>query len=219
MSFPVSVIEALQQAGAAVFEADAQLKALAQEHARQVHEAVLGNPYHLGNDSLFEHWKTVARMSQTLSSMEQELRKLYQLAGDLAHEQVAAPAPVAVLAAPSEPAPLELVQALNVTDVRIKQQGRTARPRRAVRPRQSAGLPDAARRRPRRAATALRGNAARLLAYLQAHLNARSFSPLHQTAASKATGIPMGSMSAAMKKLLAERLIVGGPNGGYKFLG
>lgn len=213
MPIPTSVIEALQRAGAAVFEADAQVQALAQQHAQQVQAAVLNNPFHLGNDSLFDNWKTVARMAQTLSGMEQELRKLYQLAGDLAQEraQERTPAPVPVLAAPLAAAPIELVQSIQVTDVRIKKPARPAKPRRraaTVAPRQSG-----------RASGAVRGNAARLLAYLATRLNGRGFAPINQSAASQATGIPLGSMSAAMKKLLAERLIAAGAHGGYKFLG
>ena len=36
MSFPVSTIEAIQRAGAAVFEADSQLKGLTQDYAQRI---------------------------------------------------------------------------------------------------------------------------------------------------------------------------------------
>lgn len=224
MSFPVSTIEAIQRAGAAVFEADSQLKGLTQDYAQRVHAAVLANPYHLGNDSLFDHWKTVARMSQTLSSMEEELRKIYQLAGDIGEDQDTAAA-VPVLAAPAQVLPVEVVQQLNVTDVRIKKP-RKKTPHKSSRQRAGAEARTAASAHPttsarssaRRSppATAANGNAARLLAYFERILDARRYLPVNQTAASKATGIPLGSMSAAMRKLLNEQHLLAGPSGQFK---
>lgn len=205
MSFPTSTLEAMQRAGAAVFEADAQLKSLTHDYANRVHAAVLANPYHLGNDGLFENWKTVARMSQTLSSMEEELRKMYQLAAEMMQENASASIPV--LAAPAPTQPIEWIEPLNVTDVHIKKSAAALKTKR-----RSA--------RSRNPATAkLRGNAARLLAYLDQHLNAQDFSTLNQTRASKETGIPLGSISAAMKILLKRQLIQAGLPGQFKILG
>ena len=224
MSFPVSTIDAIQRAGAAVFEADAQLKALTQDYAQRVHAAVLANPYHLGNDSLFDHWKTVARMSQTLSSMEEELRKIYQLAGDIGGDQEPAAA-VPVLAAPAQVLPVEVVEQLNVTDVRIKKPRKTAsqKPSRQRAGAEASAVASAhvstpARSSVRRSppAMAAHGNAARLLAYFERVLDAGRFLPVNQTAASKATGIPLGSMSAAMRKLLNEQHLLAGPSGQFK---
>ena len=83
MSLNQELLATIQKAGAAVFDADAQLKLAVKAYAERVHAAVGSDPYHLGNDALFENWKLVARLSQTMSAMEEELRKVYQVASEL----------------------------------------------------------------------------------------------------------------------------------------
>lgn len=63
---------------------------------------------------------------------------------------------------------------------------------------------------------ALSGNPAKLLTHLLALLNTEEFTALSLTAASKATGIPLGSMTAATKKLVDIGRIVAGPAGSFK---
>jgi hypothetical protein len=47
-------------------------------------------------------------------------------------------------------------------------------------------------------------------------LNAKNFSSINQTAASRATGIPLGSMTASLKRLITGGQVVSGPAGQYK---
>jgi hypothetical protein len=60
MPISANTIDAIQVAGASVFEADAALKSAVKEFAAQVHANMLQNPFDVGNDTLFEEWKTVA---------------------------------------------------------------------------------------------------------------------------------------------------------------
>lgn len=60
------------------------------------------------------------------------------------------------------------------------------------------------------------GNPAKLLAYLEGSLNTNEFSGINQTAVGKATGIALGSMTAAIKKLVQSGRIIAGPTGSYK---
>ncbi|MDI1246227.1 MAG: hypothetical protein PSV24_12575, partial [Rhodoferax sp.] len=64
MSLNKELLATLQKAGAAVFDANAQLKLAVASYGERVHEAVASNPFHLGNDTLFENWKLVARLSK-----------------------------------------------------------------------------------------------------------------------------------------------------------
>lgn len=63
---------------------------------------------------------------------------------------------------------------------------------------------------------AMNSNPAKLLAHLGNLLNTNEFTAFSQTAASKETGIPMGSMTAATKKLVDIGRIVAGPTGSFK---
>ncbi|WP_114971345.1 hypothetical protein [Rhodoferax ferrireducens] len=60
------------------------------------------------------------------------------------------------------------------------------------------------------------GNAAKLMTHLASLLNSNEFTELNQTTAANETGIPLGSMTAAIKKLLDTGRIVAGPTGSFK---
>lgn len=62
----------------------------------------------------------------------------------------------------------------------------------------------------------LAANPAKLLTHLATLLNSNEFTGFSQTTASKETGIPLGSMTAATKKLLDTGRIVAGPTGSFK---
>lgn len=66
------------------------------------------------------------------------------------------------------------------------------------------------------AARPLGGNAAKLRQHLDTLLNTNDFVALNQTEASQATGIPMGSMTSAIKKLIEGGQVVAGPSGSFK---
>jgi len=59
-------------------------------------------------------------------------------------------------------------------------------------------------------------NTEKLLAQLSSTLNSDEFTVLKQTALAKTTSIPLGSMTAALKKLTENGDLVLGKNGGYK---
>lgn len=60
------------------------------------------------------------------------------------------------------------------------------------------------------------GNAAKLMTHLASLLNSNQFTELSQTTAANETGIPLGSMTAAIKKLFDTGRIVTGPTGSFK---
>ena len=59
-------------------------------------------------------------------------------------------------------------------------------------------------------------NASILLKHLGAMLNATDFGAINQTAASKATGIPMDSMTASLKRLIAAGHVLADSSGMFK---
>lgn len=86
MSLSNSTLSAIQRVGGAAFTADAKLKKSVRQYAERVNAAMAANPYGLGNDALFENWKGVARLSQTLAGIEEELRKVYRVARELTED-------------------------------------------------------------------------------------------------------------------------------------
>lgn len=252
MTLSISTLSAIQKAGSAAFAADAKLRTALKEYGERVNAAMANNPYSQGNDALFSNWKVVARLSQTLAGIEEELKKVYSAAAELgADEQpgmqavpvVAAPTrsaskvvatPVAVKpaaasrkmkkkaaksAAPAAAVPASAVEPsvsnqvdLAPTDVEIKPKKKTAAPKAKVRSPKVAKVVAAVKTGP------LIGNSAKLMQHLERVLNSNEFTEISQTAVGREIGVPMGSMTAATKKLMEVGRIVAGPNGSFKLV-
>ena len=201
-----TTLSAIQQAGAAVFAADLELKNAVKDYAERVHAAISANPYSLGNDAMFENWKVVARLSQTLTGIEVELKKVFHLASDLLADDLPT---VMQLSAPGTPMPdtafsANLQDDMLPTDVVAKT--RKAPSKRAARG-PAAGQP-----------MVPGGNAGKLLRYLQGVLRSDEFTVISQTSTAHQVGIPLGSMTAAIKRLIADAQIIAGPAGSYKLV-
>lgn len=250
MTLSISTLAAIQKAGSAAFAADVKLKNALKDYAERVNAAIANNPYNLGNDALFANWKLVARLSQTLAGIEEELKKIYLVASDLSLDEQTGEREIPALAAPIRAANkrvtklVELTPAvlqrklkkkaakpvsraaavptiavepgvadqidLAPTDVKIKTPKKTAASKTKVR---SAKVAVAAAK-----TGELSGNPAKLLQHLERVLNASEFIEISQTAVGREIGVPLGSMTAATKKLTEIGRIVAGPNGGFKLV-
>jgi hypothetical protein len=191
MSLSSAALAAIQQAGEAAFTADTELKNAVKEYAERVNAALVSNPYGLGNDAMFENWKVVARLSQTMAGIEDELRKVYQVAAELTADDRPTVTDAPTLAAPKRRA------AKSKAKVRAKAS--------RARPALTSGVQPAPS-----------GNPAKLLQHLEGLLNANEFTVIHQSAISLETGIPLGSMTAAIKKLIENGRLIVGPSGSFK---
>lgn len=205
MSLNKELLASLQKAGAAVFEADAQLKLAVLSYGERVQTAVGSNPFHLGNDTLFENWKMVARLSQTVAAMEADLKNVYQMAGALSDVEPSLPELMPALSAPAPQAPAETASPLAAdsrlaaTDVKIKRKKRAS----VAKPAPASPLPS---------------NADKLLKHLRYVLKTKSFAPVNQTAVAKATGIPLGSMTAALRRLVVAGRLLANDAGQFKLV-
>ena len=265
MSISSSTLAAIQKAGAAAFVADEKLKQAAQNYADRVSAAIAGNPYHLGNDALIENWKTVARLSQTISGIEAEIKKVFQVAAELTGEDLPSVVPATVkvspkrvvkqaVVVPAVKAAVVKVKAKNVsqakpaaraavvaapalvdlapTDVVIKYSKKTTKAKAAApvaakkaKPTKKAVAPKAkAKAKASKAKSVvvkavtgeLSGNPVKLLKQLELVLNTNDFAEFNQTVMAKESGIALGSMTAALKKLMALGRIAAGPAGSFK---
>ena len=210
MSLSKTTLSAIQQAGAAVFAADAELKNSVKDYAQRVNAAMASNPFGLGNDALFDNWKLVARLSQTMAGIEEELKKVHALASELTDDDGPAdhalPALSAPLAAQSSAPELLVAMAGDIapTDV-VAKSGHKKGARKALANKPAPASPPV-----------LGGNPTKLLRHLQRLLNTRDFMAVNLSAAGLATGIPAGSVNAAVKKLLGIGLLLAGPGGRFK---
>lgn len=271
MPISTSTLTALQKAGTAIFHADEKLKSEVAAYAQRANAAVLNNPYSLGNAALIESWQVTARLSKKLSGIEEELRELYRIAGELTEEDLpivretralSAPASVPTSTGTKKAAKKTVAKAvdLSATTVKVKKATRkqTAKTTKAstAAPTPKAATPLAKGKKtaapsakstksakPTKPASkasvtkatqavakgtqvkaskeagatpALQGNPAKLLSHLSKVLNTDKFEHINQTALAKSTGIPLGSMTAAITRLVNAGQLVAGSQGSYK---
>jgi hypothetical protein len=176
----------MQKAGAAVYQADQHLKEAVKDHAQRISVALKASPLDSDNDALFDDWKTIARLSQTMADIESQLSKAFALASKLKGKGKGGAKGL-----------------LKANKAAGKKRGRPAGSGKGKRGRKR--FPDG-----------MAGNPAKLLKYLETLLNANDFTVISQSEAGRQTGIPIGSMTAALKRLMELGRISVGPNGGYK---
>lgn len=186
MPLSAATLNAMQKAGAAVYQADQHLKEAVKEHAQRIGAALKASPLDAENDVLFEDWKAIARLSQTVADIESQLSKAFAAAGKLKGK--------------GKGAAKSLAKAK-------KKPGR--------KPAGAAGATKGKRGR-KRSADGMGGNPSKLLKHLETLLNGQDFTIISQSEAGRQTGIPIGSMTAALKRLTELGRITVGPNGGYK---
>lgn len=240
MSLSSTTLSVIQKAGAAAFAADVQLKNAVKDYAERVNAAMLNNPDGLGNDVLFSNWKIVSRLSQTLSTIEEEIRKLFLVASDLGNAPKAAPASapakakkiakkVSVAKAKATTVKTKVAPAVVEAAVKPKAAAKAKAVAKVVTPKAKTAKVKVAKVKAVKAkvvkaksapkaprAATLGANPTKVLRHLETLLNANDFTEISQTAVSKETGIPLGSMTAATKKLLETGHLVAGPSGSFK---
>lgn len=219
MSLSTSVLTAIQKVGAAAFTADEKLKSAARDYAERVSAAITKNPYDLGNDSLISNWKTVARLSQTLEDIEEELKNVYQVASGLIGDEQPSARETAVQAAPKAKAVKKAAKAARAAKPEVAIKPELSPVEVVAKPRRKAAAPKTKTAKSGNGAAkplAPSSNPAKLLAHLAPSLNTDGFTEISQTQVAKETGIPLGSMTAAIKKLTETGWLVTGPNGGLK---
>ena len=212
MSLSKITLSAIQQAGAAVFSADAELKNSVKDYAERVNAAMAVNPFGLGNDALFENWKLVARLSQTMAGIEEELKKVHALASELTGDNGPADHILPALSAP-------LSAQLSTPELLVATTPNTAPTDVVAKSGQKKALRQASAKKSATPAPPVIGsNPIKLLRHLQRLLTTRDFVAVNLSAAGLATGIPAGSVNAAMKKLLETGQLLVGPGGRFKLV-
>jgi hypothetical protein len=180
------------------------LKEAVQSYADQVKLAMAENPFDMGNDSLFEDWKTVARLSRAVGQVEAEFQKIYGAATDLSAGAIPAVLTMPSLTAPQakENSELAMVQAIDATDAVIKKLPKKIKTK--------------AKAKPAALKKTLSGNSAKVLARLLEILNPNDFLKINLSAIGAEIGLPKGSIGASITKLIDTGHLIQGGVGEYK---
>jgi hypothetical protein len=205
MPISTKTLNAIQAAGTAAFKADAQLKAAVKDYGNQVQAAMHSSPFDLANDSLFEEWKSVCRLSQAMGQIEAELQKIHAAASRLQGNLQPSSKPLSIAAPVSnatQASTVEAISAVDATDVTVK------KPRQIKTKTKTKTKTQAKAARKPRAAGPLPANAASLLAHLTQVLKPDTFGKINQTSVATAINMAKGSVGASVRRLVAEGFLV-----------
>ncbi len=191
-----TTLSLLQRAGEALYAAQRAVAQEVQSHAEGVVHAVASAPFSPESDRAYAQLRSVARLSQELQAMDEQLRGLY---GSAAAMETPEPQ---VLAALALGAPAGRGTAL-AQDAEVK------RPR-------TAPAPTARGSRRTQAAPRLSRNDEKVLAHLQRTLRAEGWTEMTHAAMARGAGIPLGSIGLAVKRLLKAGVLLEGERGHYR---
>lgn len=198
MSISNKTLASVQRAGQSVNLAVTALEEAARTANRELVSAMASQPYSPQTDRIFADWKTVARISKDVEAMEQSLRDIYAQISNMVRVE-----PEVLQALPSYPhaAPGANVSS-DIQDAVVKPAGRGTKPGKAK-----------AVRRPRTPGST---NEDKLIAYLTKALSRRKGREVTQSQMSEATGIPPGSMTATLKKIVEKKIVTEDPRGVFR---
>lgn len=193
MPITKDALKSIQKTGAFAHKAKLALQETTKKYSERLSEALKTNPYDFGvSPKDLETGKEMRALAQRIHSVEVELVDIFAIATALSKgelKKVLSKAEVAVAAAVDK-----LVPTKKLTKPVVKRAAR-----KVVNVKLKTG-----------------GNKEKLFAALQKSLRSDAYSKVNQAELSKKTGIPLGSMTAAIRSLTQASRIVAGPNGEYK---
>lgn len=208
----------VQQAGQAVSTAREQLNLQLQRQVEKLATVVAAQPFGPDADRAYAQLRAVARMTQELQSIEDQLVQVYRAAAQFEEAQdiqvlVALPRHGAKTASTTIGSATEgAVDTQEIQPHRRTSKARTVKPSRAPSKATATATEPTSVRRPTPGAT----NEDRLLAGLKQRLNKRSWTPMTQAQMAQTTGLPQGSVGAALNRVIASGRVIIGARGQYR---
>lgn len=213
MSISPEAVSAIQRAGQAIHEAQQSLATETSAHASRVAQALSSDAFGAENDAYFVHWKSVARMAQSMLAIEEQLKQMFFSAGEIAMNGNGS--------APKTRKPLQLAAAhvIDAVDVTPQRAPRQLKKKRVMRARATAsaktaqGVPS---RRSQVSNSGLKGNAGRVLDFLQTKIGKEAFGRVTHAEIASGAPVPTGSVGAAISALVSKGMLVEGSRGEYR---
>lgn len=185
MSLSKTTLSAIQQAGQALHKATVVVGGAVRAQAEHMVATVASQPFEAEGEQAFTNFKMLARLSQDLLSLEQQLKNLYATASELASPEMDVVAALPHAAARNRAA---VAAADDVAEDAV------VKPASVRRNKSTKPTP----------AVALTANDSKLLAFLQSVLTAKKSTALTSVQIAKGSGLPLGSVGVSLKKVIAS---------------
>ncbi len=225
MSLSKTTLSAIQQAGQGLHKATLVVSAAVREQAEHMVTTVATLPYQAEGEQAFANFKMLARLSQDLQSLEEQLRALYATASELASPEmdvVSLPRASARARAVSmqqnnqaedaivKPASARRVKAgAKAKPQAMPKAAKTAKPR-GSKVAKAAKAPKAAK------PLTLTSNDSRVLDYLKTVLKTDSWTTLTGAAVAQGAAMPLGSVGISLKKVVLAGAVLKSGKGSYQ---
>jgi hypothetical protein len=207
MSLSKTTLSAIQQAGQALHQATVVVSGAVREQAEHLVTTVASQPFQAEGDQAFANFKSLARLSQDLLTLEEQLRGLYATAAELSSPEMD------VVAA------LPRVSALNHVAVGAQTaEDAIVKPAKVRRTRKAAKVAKATKTKGNKktGVAALSGNDNKVLQFLQTALNNSAWKTLTGLAIAQGSGLPLGSVGISLKRVIASGAVQKNGRSDYK---
>lgn len=191
-----NTIANIQQAGALLRDAAQSLAEEVSIRQARVTEVLASDAFNVATDAHFDDWRSVARMAQTVSAMEAQLKQVYLAAMGVGSGMPFKEPPLLASSSTSS---------AEVVDVPVRKAKRAPRPRQAAETEASA-----------QASASLTGNTAKAYAFLKSKVADDGVAHVTQVEISQGASIAEGSVSFAISSLKKKGLVEESERGHYR---
>lgn len=207
MSLSKTTLSAIQQAGQALHQATVVVSGAVREQAEHLVTTVASQPFQAEGEQAFSNFKMLARLSQDLLTLEEQLRGLYATASELARPEMDV---VATL--PLGNAKLRASGgAQGAEDAVVKSLKARSAPKRA-----KAGKSAKPKAAKKASSGALSGNDNKVLDFLKSVLNNSTWTTITGQAVAQGSGLPLGSVGISLKRVVASGAVLKNGRSDYK---
>jgi hypothetical protein len=199
MSFSPSTLSAIQQAGQSLHTAGQAVADAVRAQAERMVATVASQPFNPESDDAYAQFRTVARMAHDLQALEEQLKNLYMTASDMVTPELAV-----LVALPGRAAR----QRAAADDANAGAEDAIVKPAKASKTRHTASRGT----KPVR----LTPNDNKVLQYLQSALQTEIWTALTVKTIAQGAGIPLGSVTISISKVLASGAVQKGAKGMFR---
>jgi hypothetical protein len=224
MSLSNSTLSAIQQAGTGLHKATVVVASAVREQAEHMVATVANQPFQAEGEQAFANFKMLARLSQDLQSLEEQLRALYATASELSSPEmdvvVALPrssARARALASGQQ----DLAEDAIVKPAAARRFSAKTSARTSAKTSPKAAPASRPAARPAKVAKApkpvtLTANDSKVLDYLKGVLKVDSWTTLTGAAVAQGAGMPLGSIGISLKKVVLAGAVKKSGRGSYQ---
>jgi len=234
MSLSKTTLSAIQQAGHALHKATVVVAGAVREQAEHMVATVASQPFQAEGEQAFANFKMLARLSQDLLTLEEQLKNIYATASDLASPVMDV---VAALPRPGARARAAALTQNEVAEDAVVKPAKTRIAKRAA-GKEAAKTPvkvtikatgKTAEKATKKAAVkaigkkaveagALTANDGKVLDYLKTILKVGEWADLTGSKVAAGSGLPLGSVGISLKKVIASGAVKKRGRGSYQLV-